>query len=167
MEHNMAKAPVLSDPEISRLAREIARDIKELDVILPQFNLTAEQFDKIAESKFFQVRLAEEIQLWTATDPMSIRGRVEVKAATMVEDMLLEAYALFHDRDQPMAAKVEMLKWACRVAGMGEAKPQGSNDGGVKITINVAGKAIEFDKEKLHPRVIDGTVVDLTPSSAE
>lgn len=161
----MAKAPVLSDPEISRLAREMARDIKELDVILKQFNLTADQFDKIAESKFFQVRLAEEIQLWTASDPLSIAKRIETKAATLVEDCLLEVYALIHDRDQPMNAKVEALKWAARMAGMGEAKTTGSDGGGVKITINVAGRALEFDKEKALPSGVTD-VVDLTPSSA-
>ena len=40
-----------------------------------------------------------------------------------------------------MAAKVEALKWAARMAGMGEAgNSKGVNgDGQVKITINIAG----------------------------
>jgi len=165
----MARTPItLPDAAISRLAREIARDILPLEAILKTYNLTAEGYDQIVDSKFFQVRLAEEIQLWNASDPLSIAKRIETKAATMVEDCLLEVYALIHDRDQPMAAKVEALKWAARMAGMGEAARQTGSDGGVKITINVGGQALEFDKEKKLPeRVIDGTVVDLTPTNAQ
>jgi hypothetical protein len=160
--------PPLDDAATSRLARELARDIKPLKEILQQFHLSEDQFDKVVESSFFQIRLAEETQLWNASDPLTIRGRIETKAATMVEDMLLEAYTLFHDRNQPMAAKVEMLKWAARVAGLGDAAGvRGSNsDNQVKITINIAGKELAFDKEKLPERVIDADVVQLTPSTA-
>jgi hypothetical protein len=159
---------ILDDVATSKLAREIARDIRPLKEILRQFNLTEDSFEKVIEGKFFQVRLAEETHLWNASDPLTIRGRVEVKTATMIEDMLLEAYTLFHDRNQPMAAKIELLKWAARIAGMGEnanGGVRGSNsDSQVKITINIAGHNLEFDKErKLPERVIDGTVVDLTP----
>lgn len=157
----------LPDAAVSRLAREIARDILPLEDILKTYNLTAEDYDQIVDTKFFQVRLGEEIQLWNASDPLSIAKRIETKAATMVEDCLLEVYALIHDRDQPMTAKVEALKWAARMAGMGEAARQTGSDGGVKITINVGGNSLEFDKEKKLPeRVIDGTVVDLTPTNA-
>jgi hypothetical protein len=154
----------LPDAAISRLAREIARDILPLDEILKTYRLTAEDYDQVVDSKFFQVRLAEEIQLWNASDPLSIAKRIETKAATLVEDCLLEAYALVHDREQPMAAKVEMLKWAARMAGMGETGRQGASDGGgVKITINVGTSKLEFDKENtVLPRAVTD-VIDLTP----
>lgn len=156
----------ISDNEISRLAREIARDIRPLDEILKSFGLDAAQFDKVSDAKFFQVRLQEEIQLWNASDPLSIAKRIETKAATMIEDCLLEVFAMIHDREQPMQAKVAALQWAARMAGMGEAR-QADTSGGVKITINVGSKSLEFDKApQLHPRVIDGTVVDLTPDKA-
>jgi hypothetical protein len=154
----------LSDPEISRLAREIARDIKPLAEILEVFRLDAADFDKVSETKFFQVRLAEEIQLWNASDPVAINKRIETKTATMVEDCLLEVFRLIHDPEQPMQAKIEALKWAARMAGLGEAKTGSAEGGGVKITINVGSQTIAFDKEpKLPSRVIDGSVVDLTP----
>ena len=162
------EAPLLrlKDPEISRLAREIARDIVPLDEILKRFGLMADDFDVVANNNFFQQRLAEEIQLWNASDALSASKRIETKAATLVEDCLLEAYTLIHDRSQPLAAKVEMLKWAARMAGLGENKSAGNAEGGVKITINVGGKALEFDKEKavLPGRVTD--VVELTPEVA-
>ena len=157
----------LSDPEISRLAREIARDIKPIHEILSVFRLTADDFDKVSDSKFFQVRLAEEVQLWNASDPPAIDQRIKTKTGTMVEDCLLECYRLVHDPEQPMQAKVEMLKWVSRLAGLGENLGKNDGSGGVKITINVAGKSLEFDKEKL-PRDVTKAmdVVDLTPSNA-
>ena len=156
----------LSDPEISRLARELARDIKPLAEILKQFALDADQFDSVMANSFFQQRLAEETQLWNASDPLSVAKRIETKAATLVEDCLLEVYALIHDPQQPMNAKVEALKWAARMAGMGENAAKADASGGVKITINVGNRALEFDKEKLPSRVIDADVVDLTPSNS-
>jgi len=156
----------LTDPMISRLAREIARDIKPIDEILKEYKLTAEQFDVLADNGFFQTRLSEETQLWNASDSVAIGKRIETKTATMVEDCLLEVYRLIHDQNQPMQAKVDMLKWVARLAGMGEARTAASDGGGVKITINVGSKSLEFDKERALPgRTIDGTVVDLTPSN--
>jgi len=161
---DLVPMPGLSDAEISRLAREIARDILPLEDILKTFKLTAEQFDAVVGTGFFQQRLAEEVQLWNASDAPSIAKRIEAKAATMVEDCLVEAYTLIHDKQQPMNAKVEMLKWAARMAGLGETKQQGAGEG-IKITINVANKTLEFDKEKKSPVGVTD-VVDLTPSNA-
>ena len=156
----------LSDPEISRLAREVARDIKPINETLSIFKLTPDEFDRVAEMKFFQLRLAEEVQLWNASDPPAIDQRIKTKTATMIEDCLLEAYRLVHDPEQPMQAKVEMLKWVARLAGLGENAARTDGSGGVKITINVAGKSLEFDKEKLPRDVTRATdVVDLTPQT--
>ena len=129
----------LSDPEISRLAREVARDIKPINETLSIFKLTPDEFDRVAEMKFFQLRLAEEVQLWNASDPPAIDQRIKTKTATMIEDCLLEAYRLVHDPEQPMQAKVEMLKWVARLAGLGENAARTDGSGGVKITINVGG----------------------------
>ena len=156
----------LSDPEISRLAREVARDIKPIHETLQVFKLTADDFDRIAEMKFFQTRLAEEIQLWNASDPLAIDQRIKTKTATMIEDCLLEAYRLVHDPEQPMNAKVEMLKWVARLAGLGENAARTDGAGGVKITINVGARSLEFDKEKLPRDVTKATdIVDLTPQT--
>jgi len=164
----MSEIGHLNDVLISRLAREIARDMRPLNQILESYRLDAEGFDQVADDRFFQTRLAEETALWNAPDALSISQRIKTKAATIVEDCLLEALVLIHDKNQPMSAKVEMLKWAARMAGLGEnAHVQGSaEDRQVKITINIGDKRLEFDKQKpeLPGRVTD--VVDLTPEEA-
>jgi hypothetical protein len=165
----MTQASDLTDPQISRLAREVAREIRDLPVILAMFNLNAEQFEKVIDTKYFQVRLREETLLWTATDAMSVAERIKVKSSTLVEDCLLEVYQLVHDKNEPMSAKIEALKWAARMAGIGqENQSRGAGeDSQVKITINIGDKHLDFEKEKKLPaRVIDGEVVNLTKSDA-
>lgn len=159
--------PKLSDPMISKLAREVARDLKPMADTLKAFGLDANEFDSLADTKFFQVRLQEELALWNASDPMTIGKRIGIKAATMIEDCLLEVYALIHDPNQPMSAKIEGLKWASRMAGLGEnsnVKSGGEPDSQVKITINIGQHKVELD-EALAPRTIEGEVVTLTPAS--
>jgi len=157
----------LTDPAISKLAREIARNMRPLPDILSSFRLNAESFDRITEMGFFQQRLAEETLLWTASDANTIANRIKTKSATIVEDCLLEVYNLIHDKNQPMQAKVEALKWAARIAGLGEnAQQSGDGSGQIKITINIGNKQLDFEKEQLPPRVIDADVVDLTPEKA-
>src|SRR5215467_15903401 len=110
----------MNDAQISMLAREVARDIRPLDQILKLFNLSAQDFEYLIEVPFFQTRLREETLLWNATDAPSIAERIKAKAGTLVEDCLLEVYALIHDPNQPMSAKVEALKWAARMAGVSD-----------------------------------------------
>ena len=92
------------------MAREIARDIYPPREIRVRYKLTEEEFDRITTSTFFQTRLKEELDLWNASDAKSIAVRIGTKAATMIEECLIEVYALVHDKSQPMAAKVSALQ---------------------------------------------------------
>jgi hypothetical protein len=157
----------LTDLLISKLAREVARNIVPLDRIRDNYMLTQEQFDTVVSTKFFQTRLTEELDIWNASDAMSVSKRIGAKAATMIEESLSEVYALIHDKTMPMTAKVEALKWVSRMAGIGEnpAVKGNADDAKVRITINIGDKKIEFDKERLPATVIEGEAVDLTPDS--
>jgi hypothetical protein len=166
----MADAPVLHDAMISRLAREVARQITPIPNIIKTFGLDQETFDKLVDTTIFQTRLTEEAAIWNATDALSISKRISAKAATLIEELLIDAYQMIQDPEQPMSAKVEMLKWASRLAGLTDnpnIKGGGpGEDARVKITINIGGNKLEFDKEKLPERVIQGDVVNLTPTTA-
>jgi hypothetical protein len=172
---SMPDAPVvlptpLNDALISKLAREVARQIIPIPNLLTTFKLSQSQFDQLIDTPMFHQRLIEEQAIWNASDAMSIASRIKSKASTMIEELLLDAYTLVQDPEQPMSAKVEMLKWASRLAGLTDnpnIKGGGAaEDSRVKITINIGGNKLEFDKEKLPERVISGDVVDLTPSNA-
>lgn len=158
----------LSDRLISQLAREVARNLVPVTRVCANYKISPEQFDKVVNTPFFQTRLAEEVDIWNASDTNSITKRIGAKAATMIEESLAEVYALIHDRLQPMPAKIEALKWAARMAGIGD-NPNvrgNSDDRGVRITINIGEKRIEFDKERTLPStVIEGQAVELTPDA--
>jgi hypothetical protein len=146
------KLPGLSDPLISRLAREVARQIIPIPTLLQTFGISQPDFERLVDHPFFQQRLIEEQAVWSASDPMSATKRIGVKALTMIEELLVDVAQMIQDPDEPMSAKVEALKWASRMAGIGDnsnVKGGSADDAKVKITINIGGDKIQFDKEKL------------------
>jgi hypothetical protein len=152
----------LDDAVISRVAREIARDIYPPTEIRQKYKLDEQQFDRILTSAFFQIRLKEELDLWNASDPKSIATRIGVKSATMVEECLLEVYALIHDKTQPMAPKIAALQWASRLAGVGEnPSVRGAEVGpGDRIRFNIVinNQRVSFDQSAEGPPIIEGAV---------
>lgn len=166
----MPDLPFATDTTISRLAREVAREIRPIAEIRESFQLSTEGWDEIIQTEAFKQRLTEELAIWNASDPKSIAERIGSKAATMVEECLAEVYALIHDRTQPMAAKIEALKWASRISGIennSSVRPGEGDDPRVRITINIGTDKIQFDKERaLPPKVIEGDLVELTPEVA-
>lgn len=159
----------VNDAVISAVAREVARDIYPLDMIRERYKLNHDDFDRIVSTQMFQQRLAEEVDIWNASDAKSVVGRIQAKAATMIEDALIEASVLIHDKAQPMSAKVEMLKWASRMAGV-DANPsaKATNQEKLVININIGDQKLSYEKQLLPPQVIEGdaTTVVLTPDSA-
>jgi hypothetical protein len=159
----------LDDVMISRVAREIARDIYPPKEVRLRYKLTEDEFDKVTMSSFFQIRLKEELDLWNASDPKSIAMRIGTKAATMVEECLVEVYALVHDRTQPMAPKIAALQWASRLAGIGENPSVrggvGESDR-VRFNIIINNQKVSFDQSVEQPTVIEGAarLVDKDPS---
>ena len=161
----------LTDSLISKLAREIARGIIPIATLKQTYALDQENFDRLCDTPFFQYRLIEEQAIWSASDPMSIAKRIGAKGATMIEEYLPELYQQMLDPQIPLASKVEALKQISRWAGIGDnPNVKGGltpEDAKIKITINIGGKQLAFDKEaKLPDRVIEGEVVALTPTTA-
>jgi hypothetical protein len=163
---DLTVAGKLTDTLISQLARELARNLYPNSNIREQFKLTIEEFDEVLDTPFFQARLAEEVTMWN--DPANAEVRIKAKSATMIEEMMPEFYALVHDRTQPMAAKVQALREFVRMAGI-ENNPNinGGTEGDrkVKITINIDGKALTYEKEQA--KVVDAEVVRLSTGGTD
>lgn len=153
--------PLNTELLASRLAREVARDLVPLDTILERFKLSEDDYQRIIKHPLFAQRLQEEVDIWAASTPMAIVERIGAKAATMIEESLVEVYSLIHDKSQPMSAKIEALKWASRISGIGEresavAQPLGER---VKFNIYIGDRKVEFEKEVLAEKVIEGSAV--------
>jgi hypothetical protein len=146
----------VNEVTISQLAREIARDIMPTDAVLKKFRLDTETYEKIFDLPYFQRRLEEELAVWNGSDAGSIRSRIAAKAATVIEESLVEVFDLIHDKAQPLSGKVEALKFAARLASMGDGAVTQDADGRVVINISFGSEKITFEKEKM----IDATPIE-------
>lgn len=158
--------PVNTELLASRLAREIARDLVPLDTILERYKIDEEEYQRILRHPMFQQRLQEELDVWGASTPRAITERISAKAATMIEESLIEVYALVHDKAQPMAPKIEALKWASKLAGVGERETKDLMPGErIRFNIFIGDKKVSIEKEA-ETKTIEGTavLVDKDPS---
>ena len=152
--------PIDNELLISRLAREIARNLVPLNEICERYKLDEDEYQRILRHPMFKQRLEEELDVWNASTPKAIVERISSKAATMIEESLVEIYNLIHDRGQPMAPKIEALKWAARMAGVGDKDTTGQTLGErVRFNIYIGSEKVSFDKEAADAKLIEGAVV--------
>lgn len=159
------QTPLVDEVLISQLAREIARDILPTDVILKRFQLNTQTYERVFDLPFFQRRLEEELAVWNGSDSHSIRARIAAKAASVIEESLIEVFDLIHDKSQPLSGKVEALKFAARLANMESgANVAADNDARVVISISFGKEQVSFEKN-LAP-VIEGDAVEVKEDAA-
>ena len=151
--------PVNYELLVSRMAREIARDLVPIDQICERYKLGEDDYQRLVKHPMFARRFQEELDIWNASTPRAITERIGAKAATMIEESLPEIYALIHDRNVPMAGKVEALKWAGRMAGIGEQTASQQTLGErVKFNIYIGDQKVSFEKD-VEAKTIEGTAV--------
>lgn len=153
---------VITEIDISRLAREIARDLRPLELTLEQMRITSEQWDRIQNNPIFHTRMIEEAQLWSASTKQNVRERVALKASFMVEELLLDAVGMVQDVGLPGAARVQALQFIAKMGHLGEG-PLSKDDGSGRVQINIliGDQKLRFDKETSSDRAkeIEGEVV--------
>jgi ribosomal protein L7/L12 len=165
-ENNPVETPVNVELLASRLAREVARDLVPIDQICERYKIDEDTYGRILRHPLFQQRLQEEVDIWNASTPRAITERISAKAATMIEESLIEVYELVHDKNQPMSAKIEALKWASKLAGVGEREAKDLLPGErVRFNIYIGDKKVSLEKEVV-PTTIEGSavLVDKDPS---
>ena len=150
----------LTELDMARLAREIAREIQPLDLLLQRSGITSEAYERIKEHPIFQTHLLEEAQVWSASTKANLRERVSIKAASMIEELLLDAVDIIKDPEIPGAARVQALQFLAKLGHLGEG-PLTKDDGSGRVQINImlGGQKLSFDKESSEPRIIEGDVV--------
>jgi tRNA A37 N6-isopentenylltransferase MiaA len=155
----------LSEVDLARIAREIARDIRPLEVVLQGAQVSSEQFERIKENPIFQVHLVEEAQLWSASTRQTLRERVSVKAAAMIEELLVETVDLIRDKQVPGAARVAGLQFLAKLGQLGEtALVRDDGSGRVQINIVIGDRKLSFDKETSSD---SSRAIDVTPEVVE
>jgi hypothetical protein len=151
----------ITELDISRLAREIARDLRPLELTLDQMKINSEQWDRIQSNPIFHTRMVEEAQMWSASTKQNVRERVALKASVMVEELLLEAVGMVQDPGIPGAARVQALQFIAKMGHLGEgtmSKDDGS--GRVQINIMIGNQKLSFEKEHV---VLEGEAQKVEP----
>jgi hypothetical protein len=150
----LASIRPITELTVSRLARDLARDLIEVKDILRNHQLTVAQYEQILSSKLFQVRLEEELASWAS----DAKTRIKAKAMTILEEGLVEMFDLLHSSAQPMSAKIEGLKFLAKLSAM----EPGANqiDGAERVTFNITiGKdKLVYEQIREDPKVIEGEV---------
>jgi len=149
----------ITEVDISRLAREIARDLRPLDLTLQQMQITLEQWDRIQNNPIFHTRMVEEAQLWTASTKQNVRERVGLKASFMVEELLLDAVGIVQDAGIPGAARVQALQFLAKMGHLGEG-PVTKDDGSGRVAINIFIGEKKLSYEGDTP-VLEGEAIDV------
>lgn len=107
----------LDDVMLQRLAQELARELYTVPETLSRYNLDPSIFqERIRHNNSFIKHYQEAYAVWHGST--NTVERIRAKAQASFEDWLSEADRLFHDTQQPMTGKVELMKVVERVGGL-------------------------------------------------
>lgn len=127
--------PKLDVVELTKLAREIAMDIKERHVIIKEYGLTQTQYDYLdTYNEFFKASLAAACAEWHA--PLSTPERLRVEAAAILEDSLPGLGARMQTKAEGLPGVIEAAKLFAKIAGVGE-RVVSDQIAGERFTINI------------------------------
>lgn len=137
-----------------KVAREIAMDIQPLETILTSHGVAQSQWETMQNHPGFQRLLQSQIEAWQAAE--NVHERVKIKAASLVEEFLPELNTRIHDSRESLTAKIEAVKLARDLAGMGRNSVDAAVAGEkFSVTINLgADQSFKIEKD-ITPKVID------------
>lgn len=104
-------------------------------MILADFKLTQVQYDFLEENNdYYREALRAACVEWHA--PMSTTQRLQVEAAAILEDSMLDLGARMRNKGEGLPGVIEAAKFFAKVAGAGEPKNSGVPTG-ERFTINI------------------------------
>jgi hypothetical protein len=140
-----ATVPPVAVPEMGKLAREMAMDMREKSAILADYRLSDADYDALLQVPAYVKLLTAFTQEWNSA--LSTHDRIKFQAAYALEDGLPTLSARMGNKDEPLSGAVETGKLLARLAGVGEAAVGARS--GEKFTINISlgGQKITFENE--------------------
>ena len=145
-------APFQRHAKLVSVAREIAFNMKSVEDILAEYQISVEEWDAIQNDPEFARILQNEITAWGSAQNTGERTRL--KAAALMELWLEEAAARLYDQKEGLAAKVELAKLIERMGGISAANNGDGAGNGFRITINIGDNKLSFEKD-VTPKVIE------------
>jgi hypothetical protein len=129
----------LEEPKLRMLAIEMAKDIADPLEILRALNISHVDYELIKESRAFKTMYNAALAEWTSAG--NTQKRVKFKAAAAVEEVLAQFHDDMKNKEQPLSARVELLKTMARFGAIGNQEPLSTNSGQFfKLEIHLDGK---------------------------
>ena len=138
--------PPLTPPQLGALAAEIARDLRDLEVVLADYKLTLEQYNYLKYNPFFKKILEIAIIDWNSSN--SVHKRLQIEAATYLEQGMPVMGARMLNEREELKDVVETAKMFAKVAGIGEDKSSVGTGEKFSIHIDLGGdKTLRLTKD--------------------
>jgi hypothetical protein len=123
----------LSDSD-SRLAVEIAVQLRPIPEILGQYNLSRKGLVRKFKDPMFKDMVRQAKSLWNSD--LSVKERIRLKSQVLVEDSILEIFSIIHNRDNAIPARLDAFKQLARVAEV-DAPDRNSGSTGDRFTVHI------------------------------
>ena len=141
--------PAVSEPLtpyiVAGLARELAMDLRDIDEILNLYKVSRAAYEKLKASDFFE-KLVDAAKIeWHSA--LNTTNRVQIEAASIVEQAMPVIYARMIDPKAPLQHAVDAGKWLSEIAGLKRVPGSGDPGERIKIEINLgADTKLTYDK---------------------
>lgn len=148
----------LDEFKLAKLARELALNIREPSKVLRDYGLTNGEFHEIEQNEFFRRTFEAMVIEWNSVH--STADRVRLYSAAAIEEALPVLGDRMRNREEPLAACVDVGKFLARNAGLGDPDVEKKESERFTITINLgADEKIKFDKS-IKPDPNDPAILD-------
>lgn len=125
-----------------RIAWEIAAEITTVPDILTRYGITPAEFKKKLQDKMFRKAIAEAKAIWKSD--LNVEQRIRLKASFLIEDSLLDIFAMIKSENSPLATKLEAFEKLMKTANLTpKTKGEGATTNGFKINIILGESASE------------------------
>jgi hypothetical protein len=110
---NVSEFNAITDTD-SRLAIELAVQIRPVAELLVHYNLSRDELAKKLKEQMFRDMVKQAKTLWHSD--LSIKERIRLKSQVLVEDSLLSIFGIIHNDNNAIPAKLDAFKQLSRVA---------------------------------------------------
>ena len=134
-------------------------DLKPVETILKDHGKTAKDLENYYKLPRFKRMVEAATQAWNAAT--NAEERIKLKSLAIIEESLPEMFRRLHGANDPLSAKVELLKTLMKGAGVGAVEATGVGGAGISITINMGDDQPVQVQAQLPAQVIDLAAEDL------
>jgi hypothetical protein len=138
-----AHTPPFTLPELGKLAREMAVDLRDKVDILRDYNLSEADYENLLKLPTYARLLAALVKEWNSVT--STQDRIKFKSALAFEEGLETLATRMANPNEPLSGAVETGKLLAKIGGIGEGTEGGEKGEKFSINISLGDRKITFE----------------------